>query len=114
MSNSSNRQYVGPTFAGTIDQSPTTPVFNLPTKNILRGGTIDASSVSVLNIIGSFSIVIDTTKLITSQTLLLLASGGVSATVTLSNGGTIAGSQSYLLKPGNFLSVVFDGTNLTD
>jgi hypothetical protein len=114
MSQGTNRQYVGPDFAGTIDQSPTTPVFNLPPKNILRGGTVDASSISVLNIIGGFSIVIDTTKLTTSQALLLLASGGVSATVTLSNGGTIAGLQSYPLKPGNFLSVVFDGTNLTD
>jgi hypothetical protein len=31
---------------------------------------------------------------------------------TLSNGGTVAGSLSYTLKPGNFLNVQFDGTNL--
>jgi hypothetical protein len=107
-----NKQYVGPTFAGTIDQSPTTPVFNLPTKNILRGGIVNASGMSVLNIIGAFSVVIDASTLVSSQTLLLLASGGVSASVSLSNGGTIAGSQNYTLKPGDFLNVGFDGTNL--
>lgn len=108
-----NRQYVGVSYSGTIDQSPTTPVFNLPTMNILRGGVVALpSGVSVLNIIGGFEVVINSTSLVTNQVLLILATGGVPASLALSNGGTIAGSQNYILKPGNFLSVLFDGTNL--
>jgi hypothetical protein len=81
--------------------------------NVLRGGVVALpSAVAVLNIIGGFAVVIDASSLVDTQTMLLLASGGVPATVSLNNGGTIAGSQNYTLKPGNFLSVQFDGTNL--
>jgi Na+-translocating ferredoxin:NAD+ oxidoreductase RnfE subunit len=110
---STNKQYVGPTFAGTIDVSPTTPVFNLPTVNVVRGGLVGAGSIAALNIIGPFAAVIDATTLVSGQQLLLLASGGVAATVALSNGGTVAGFLNFALKPGNFVTVTFDGTNLS-
>jgi hypothetical protein len=111
---SENRQYVGKSYAGNIDASPTTPVFNLPTVNVLRSGTVGVSGISAVNIIGGFKVVIDAATLVNGQVLLMLASGGVAATVSLSNGGgTIAGvTGGYLLKPGNFLTVQFDGMNL--
>jgi hypothetical protein len=108
----SNKQYVGKTFAGAINQSPTTRLNNLPTTTVRRSGTVSADSIAAINIIGGLQAVIDVTTLVTGQSLLLVATGGVAATVQLSNGATVAGSTSYILKPGNFLSVYFDGTNL--
>jgi hypothetical protein len=45
--------------------------------------------------------------------LLLVATGGVPATLRLDNNGTIAGQNVYTLKPGTNLLVSFDGTNLS-
>ena len=51
-------------------------------------------------------------SLVNTQTLLIVATGGVGAVLSLDNGGTIAGLATYLLAPGDFLSVSYDGTNL--
>jgi len=109
---SENKQYVGSLFAGTIDISATTPLWNTPSKNVVRSGLVSAANLAALNIIGGLAVVIDASSMTSGQTLLIVASGGVAASVSLSNGGTVAGDANYILQPGDFLSVQFDGTNL--
>ncbi len=55
---------------------------------------------------------IQSAGLVKTQSLLIVATGGVTATIELDNGGTIAGLAPYVLNPGTVLEVVYDGTNL--
>jgi hypothetical protein len=110
---STNRQYVGPTFAGTIDISATTPLYNLPTANVLRSGSVNPANLDCINIIGGFAVVLESAGFVSGQQLLIVATGGVPATLKLDNGGTIGGLGVYTLNPGTALSVTFDGTNLS-
>ena len=101
-------RYIGPSA-----NSPTTPVKLLPTLDVVRPGTVNPANLSCINIIGAFLVTIQSAGLVTGQRLLILATGGVSASLKLDNGGTIGGAAVYTLKPGNFLSVSYDGTNLS-
>jgi hypothetical protein len=102
-------EYVGPNYVGTL---PNVPFYLLPTANILRSGPINPANLSCLNIIGGFALTIKSSGLMNTQTLLIVATGGVAATLKLDNGGTISGQSIYTLKPGTILLVQFDGTNL--
>jgi hypothetical protein len=114
MSKSQNRQYNGSTYSGPIDTSPTTALNALPTVKVQQSGNLNLPSGTVcINIIGNFNVVLISGSLVTNQTLLIVATGGVPANVSLDNNGTIAGvTGNYLLTPGDFLAVSFDGTNL--
>jgi hypothetical protein len=61
-----------------------------------------------------FAVVIDAAGLVTGQTLLIVATGGIPASVQPNNAGTIAGSAVYTLRPGTALTVQFDGINLIE
>jgi hypothetical protein len=102
-------EYVGPTYAGRL---PASYLYLLPTVTVLRSGTVNPSGVSCLNIIGGFAVTIQSAGLVNTQTLLIVATGGVAAMLKLDNGGTISGQSVYTLKPGTLLLVAFDGTNL--
>jgi hypothetical protein len=113
MSKSKNYQYQGPTYAGNIDISPTTALNTLPTVKVQSSGKVSLPpGTSCINIIGNFNVVLQSATLVNSQTLLIVATGGVPASLSLDNGGTIATLAKYLLAPGDFLSVSYDGTNL--
>jgi hypothetical protein len=113
MSKSQNKQYNGPNYAGPIDTSPTTALNALPTVKVQGSGLLSLpSGTACVNIIGKFNVVLQSASLVTNQTLLIVATGGVPANLSLDNGGTIATLATYLLAPGDFLSVSFDGTNL--
>jgi hypothetical protein len=75
-------------------------------------GSINPANLSCLNIIGGFAVTLQTTGLVNGQTLLIIATGGVAATLKLDKGGTVSGQSIYTLKPGTLLLVQFDGTNL--
>jgi hypothetical protein len=102
-------QYVGSKYAGTL---PNPSFYILPTQNVVRSGSINPASLSCLNIIGGFNVTIQAAGLVNTQTLLIVATGGVAATLKLDNGGTVGGQSIYTLKPGTLLLVTFDGTNL--
>jgi hypothetical protein len=104
---------VGVQYSGPIDVGPTTPVQLLPTVNVVRAGTVNPSNLWCINIIGGFLVTIQSAGLTTGQRLLIVATGGVSAILKLDNGGMVGGTTVYTLKPGNFLSVSFDGMNLS-
>jgi len=91
---------------------PQSYLYLLPTANVLRSGPINPANLSCLNIIGGFNVTIQSAGLVNSQTLLIIATGGVPATLKLDNNGTISGQSVYTLKPGTLLLVRFDGTNL--
>jgi hypothetical protein len=113
MSKSQNRQYNGPTYSGPIDTSPTTALNTLPTVKVQASGLLSLpSGTACINIIGKFNVILQSASLVPNQTLLVVATGGVPANLSLDNGGTIATLAAYLLAPGDFLSVSFDGTNL--
>ena len=113
MSKSQNRQYNGTTYSGAIDTSPTTALNALPTVKVQSSGLLSLPpGTACINIIGKFNVVLRSASLVTNQTLLIVATGGVPANLSLDNGGTIATLATYLLAPGDFLSVSFDGTNL--
>lgn len=102
-------EYAGPLYEGNLPQSY---LYLLQTLNVLRPGTVNPTGLGCLNIIGGFLVTIQTAGLVNTQSLLILATGGVAATLKLDNGGTIAGQSVYVLKPGTLLQVSFDGTNL--
>ncbi len=102
-------EYVGPNYQGHLPQSY---LFLLPTANVLRSGPINPANLSCLNIIGGFAVTIQAAGLVTTQTLLIVATGGVAAKLKLDNGGSVSGQSIYTLKPGTLLLVAFDGTNL--
>jgi hypothetical protein len=113
MSKSQNRQYNGSTYSGPIDVSPTTALNTLPTVKVQSSGLLSLpSGTACVNIIGRFNVVLQSASLVTNQTLLVVATGGVPANLSLDNGGTIAGLATYFLTPGDFLSASFDGVNL--
>jgi len=114
MSKSQNRMYQGATYAGPIDVSPTTALNTLSTVKVQSSGLLSLpSGTQCINIIGSFNVVLQSASLVNNQTLLVVVTGGVPANLSLDNGGTIAGTAGkYLLTPGDFLSVSYDGTNL--
>jgi hypothetical protein len=114
MSKSQNRTYQGATYSGNIDTSPTTALNTLPTVKVQSSGLLSLpSGTACVNIIGSFDVVLTSASFVTNQTVLIVATGGVPAKVSLDNGGTVAGiTGKYLLTPGDFLAVSFDGTNL--
>ena len=102
-------EYVGPNYRGHLPQSY---LYLLPTANVLRSGPINPANLSCLNIIGGFAVTIQAAGLVTTQTLLIVATGGVAAKLKLDNGGSVSGQSIYTLKPGTLLLVAFDGTNL--
>ena len=102
-------EYVGPNYAGTL---PNSYLYLLPTTTVVRSGSVNPASLSCINVIGGFAVTIQSAGLVKSQTLLIVATGGVTATLKLDNGGTISGQSVYTLKPGTLLLVAFDGTNL--
>ena len=113
MSKSQNRQYNGPTYSGPIDVSPTTALNTLSTVKVQSSGLLSLpSGTQCINIIGSFNVILQSASLVNNQTLLVVATGGVPTSLSLDNGGTIATFAKYLLTPGDFLSVSYDGTNL--
>jgi|SRR6516162_3529307 hypothetical protein len=113
MSQSQNRIYNGPTYSGRIDISPTTALYNLPTVNVLQSGKLNLPpGTRCVNVIGNFNIVLQSASLVNGQELFTVATGGVPANLSLDNGGQIGGLATYYLTPGDFLLVVFDGTNL--
>ena len=103
-------EYVGPNYVGTL---PNVPFYLLPTTNVLRSGSINPANLSCLNIIGGFAVTLQAAGLVKTQTLLIVATGGVAATLKLDNGGTIGGQSVYTLNPGTVLLAGFDGTNLS-
>jgi hypothetical protein len=112
MSNNSGRpEFSGPTFSGLVT-SPTTLVQNLPTLTCVRAGLVNVSGLSCLNIICDGLVTIDASTLVNTQSLLLVATGGVVASIALSNKGTIAGSLIFKVNPGPPASLTYDGTNL--
>jgi hypothetical protein len=102
-------EYVGSLYQGHLPQSY---LYLLPTANVLRSGSINPANLGCLNIIGGFAVTIQSAGLALNQTLMIVATGGVSATLKLDNNGTISGQSIYTLKPGTLLLVQFDGTNL--
>jgi hypothetical protein len=102
-------EYVGPNYVGTL---PNPSFYILPTANIARPGVVNPQGLSCLNIIGGFNVTIQSAGLVNSQTLLIVATGGVAATLKLDNNGTISGQNIYTIRPGTLLLVQFDGTNL--
>jgi hypothetical protein len=102
-------EYVGPTYQGRLPQSY---LYLLPTANVIRPGVVNPQGLSCLNIIGGFNVTIQSAGLVNTQALLIVATGGVAATLKLDNGGTVSGQSIYTLKPGTLLLVAFDGTNL--
>jgi hypothetical protein len=80
--------------------------------SVVRPGSVDLANLNCINIIGGFAVTIQSSGLVTNQVLLIVATGGVSATLQLDNGGTIAGSAVYTLNPGSALTVQFSGENL--
>jgi len=103
-------EYVGPNYVGTF---PNVPFYLLPTTNVVRSGPINPANLSCLNIIGGFTVTIQAAGLVNTQTLLIVATGGVAAKLKLDNNGTISGQSVYTLNPGTVLLVAFDGTNLS-
>ncbi len=102
-------EYVGPNYQGHLPQSY---LYLLQTMNVLRSGPVNPANLSCLNVIGGFAVTIQAAGLVTTQTLLIVATGGVPATLKLDNNGTISGKSIYTLNPGTLLLVAFDGTNL--
>jgi len=87
---------------------------NAPTLRVLRqpSSPVDISAYWAVASIGAFSIVIDTSTLSASSNAKVFAAlGGVGCTLSLSNGGTIGGATSYVLKAGQITTFQFDGTN---
>jgi hypothetical protein len=103
-------EFVGPNYVGTL---PNPAFYILPTQNVVRPGTVNPVGLGCLNLIGGFLVTIQSAGLVNTQRLLIVATGGVAATLKLDNGGTIAGQSVYTLKPGTLLLVAFDGTNLS-
>lgn len=99
-------------FTGRIDVSPTTPVSNLPTITVLRKSTVSVAGIYVLNLLAGVLATIQSASLVSSQKLLILATGGTQASVKLDSNGTIGGASVAIIQPGTFTIFQFDGTNL--
>lgn len=102
-------EYVGPLYQGRL---PENYLRLVETLDVLRSSSINPANLGCLNVIGGFNIVIQTSGLIHNQTLLIVATGGVAATLRLDSGGLVAGQSVYTLKPGTLLTASWDGTNL--
>lgn len=102
-------EFVGPNYVGTL---PNPAFYILPTTNVVRPGPVNPANLGCLNIIGGFNVTIQSAGLVNNQALMIVATGGVAATLKLDNGGTVGGQSIYALKPGTLLLVQFDGTNL--
>jgi|SRR5882724_2286311 len=87
-------------------------VYNAPTVTTSRPNqTVLATSARIINIIGG-SVNIATTGISLNWQILVLCTGGVTATVVADGGATqIGGSNApQTVKPGTFLSLIWNGT----
>lgn len=115
MSASSNIKNVG-----SFQPAPNDPNFsilqNFKTLNVTQGGLISVpSGTRALNLIAPFNVSLKSSTLTTGQQFLVLVTGGFAsavATISLDNGGLVAGVAIYSLPQGSPLSLRFDGTNL--
>ncbi len=107
------------TNAVEIGGSLTSALQNLPTLNISTSGTISLAAVPgtpggirCVNFIQGGVFVLTSSTLVTNQLVLFISTGAIGAVrMSLSGGGTIAGSSVYtLVGPVQF---TFDGTNLS-
>ena len=83
MSQSQNKMFSGPTYSRPIDVSPTTALYNLPTVTVQQSGALNLSGITCVNVIGSFNVAVQAASLVNGQNLLIVATGGVPAKVSL-------------------------------
>ncbi len=90
----------------------TSALHNLATLDVAATGTLNLANIRCVNFIKGVSVVLQSASLVTNQLVLFISTGAIGPVrMSLSGGGTIAGSVVYTLAgPVQF---VFDGVNLS-
>jgi hypothetical protein len=107
-----NQKPVSQSTAVEIGGDLTSALHNLNTLDVAASGTLNLTNVRAVNFIQGGVFVLQSSTLVTNQLVLFISTGAIGAVrMSLSNGGTIAGSSVYTLQGPKNLS--FDGTNLS-
>ena len=88
-------------------------IYNLPTLNVSRSGTLSLSGIAFINFIGAVTAKIQSASLIANTPYTFVnTSGAGPVVISLDNGGTVGGSQNFSLASGQAVRFQFVGSNL--